>query len=68
MPKLFRRLVTHLSQNGAIKNFRAYLFQSEDNAIHIPLAEMATLRRYVETDKNRMRLRFPAEELVFIPD
>jgi endonuclease YncB( thermonuclease family) len=68
MPKLFRRLVTHLSQNGAIKNFRAYLFQNEDNAIHIPLAEMATLRRYVETDKNRIHLRFPAEELVFIPD
>lgn len=67
MPKLFRRLVTHLSQNGAVRNFQAFLMQNQDDAIHIPRAEMANFRRFVAVDNTSVLLRFPPEDLVFVP-
>lgn len=70
MPKLFRRLVMHLSQNGTVKSFRGFLYDNEDATIHIPKVELATLRRYVRVDERTMTvaLRFPPEQFVFLPD
>lgn len=69
MPKLFRRLITHLSQNGQVRNFKGFLYEQEDVTIHIPKCEMATFGRFVNVDKNasRVRLNVLPEQLLFAP-
>ena len=69
-PKLFRRLATHLSQNGQIKNFHGFLYDEPDLAIRIDNCEMATLRRFVgiDDDEDRVYLIIPPEKLLFVPE
>jgi hypothetical protein len=68
-PKLFRRLVTHLSQNGRVKNFRGFLYNQPDPTVRIDNCEVADFRRFVVVNKSqsKVRLKVPPEQLLFIP-
>ena len=69
-PKLFRRLATHLSQNGAVKNFKGFLYDQVDLSVRIDNCEMAGFARFVgvEKDEARVYLNIPPEQLLFVPD
>lgn len=68
-PKLFRRLITHLSQNGEVRNFKGFLYTQPDATIRIDNCEMATFSRYVKVTKNQAKvsLTTQAENLLFAP-
>jgi hypothetical protein len=68
-PKLFRRLATHLSQNGAVRNFKGFLYDQVDLSVRIDNCEMAGFARFVgvEKDEAKVYLRIPPEQLLFVP-
>jgi endonuclease YncB( thermonuclease family) len=71
MPKLFRRLATHLGRNGAISNFRGFLQESKDLVVDtrdVRLADFSSFIRCTEMEggaKFQLRLTHLPEELVF---
>ena len=68
-PKLFRRLITHLSQNGQVRNFKGFLYDHVDKAVRIDNCEMANFSRFitVEKDEAKVYLRVSPENLLFVP-
>lgn len=68
-PKLFRRLVTHLSQNGKVRNFKGFLYDQADLSVRIDKCEMARFARFVRVEKEEARvcLKIPPEQLLFVP-
>ena len=68
-PKLFRRLSTHFLQNGAVRNFKGFLYSNPDAVIKISNCEMATLGRFISVDKKQaiVKLRTTPENLMFVP-
>jgi len=71
MPKLFRRLTTHIGMNGAISNFRNYLRKSNDMVVDtrdVRLTDFSSFVRTEEINNNEYKLwlSHEAEELVFV--
>ena len=68
-PKLFRRLVTHLSQNGGVRNFKGFLYDQNDLTVSIDNCEMANFGRFVKVDKERasVKLNITPEQFLFVP-
>lgn len=68
-PKLFRRLITHFSQNGQVRNFKGFLYDRVDLSVRIDNCEMANFSRFiaVEKDEAKVYLRVSPENLLFVP-
>ncbi len=68
-PKLFRRLITHLSQNGQVRNFKGFLYDLADQTVRIDNCEMAKFSRFITVDKDEAKvyLRVSPENLLFVP-
>ncbi|MCG8613776.1 MAG: thermonuclease family protein [Pseudomonadales bacterium] len=72
MPKLFRRLVTHIAKNGSTKQFRNSLRQSKDMVVdtrEVRLSNFSSFVRYgygVVEDQIRIWMTHQPEELVFV--
>ena len=68
-PKLFRRLVTHLSQNGKVRNFKGFLYDQVDLSVRIDKCEMGSFGRFVRVEKEeaKVSLKIPPEQFLFVP-
>ncbi|MGD9100391.1 MAG: hypothetical protein PVF45_07915 [Anaerolineae bacterium] len=68
-PKLFRRLATHLCQNGSVRNFKGYLYDQVDLCVRIDNCEMSSFGRFVRVDKeeSKVSLKIPPEQFLFVP-
>jgi hypothetical protein len=68
-PKLFRRLITHLNQNGQVKNFNGFLYENTDLSVRIDNCEMANFSRFVQVKKDEAKiyLKVQPEQLLFVP-
>jgi endonuclease YncB( thermonuclease family) len=71
MPKLFRRLTTHIAKNGAISNFRNALSESDDVTVDTRDVRLSNFSSFVRTEKldggnYKVWLSHDPEELVFL--
>jgi len=71
LPKLFRRLTTHLGRNGAISNFRNFLRQKNDltvDAREVRLSNFSSFVRTTKLDSGKYKLwmSHTPEELIFV--
>ncbi len=71
MPKLFRRLSTHLGRNGSISNFRNFLRGAKDMTVdtrEVRLADFSSFVRTKKLDNGKYKLwmSHAPEELVFV--
>ena len=68
MPKLFRRLVTHFSQNGNLSSFHEFLSANPDPVVDITNADYETLAKIVFYDKTKktVQLQQKPENLSFV--
>lgn len=71
MPKLFRRLVSHIAKNGAISNFRDALKEQNDLAVDVRDVRLSDFSSFVRTKKIndnecKLWLSHNPEELVFV--
>ncbi|MEK7779704.1 MAG: hypothetical protein AAB293_06525 [Pseudomonadota bacterium] len=71
MPKLFRRLSTHIAQNGAISNFREYLRNTNDMTVDTREVRLSDFSSFVRTKKlsserYQLWLSHQPETLVFL--
>ncbi|MCI5140391.1 MAG: hypothetical protein D3909_01345 [Candidatus Electrothrix sp. ATG1] len=71
LPKLFRRLATHLAKNGAISNFRNALRDSNDLTVDTRDVRLTDFSSFVRTKKingneYKLWLSHNPEELVFV--
>lgn len=71
MPKLFRRLSTHIAKNGAISNFRYALSKSNDRVVDVRDVRLTNFSSFVRiykihNDTYKLWLSHDPEELVFL--
>lgn len=70
LPKIFRRLSTHIASNGALSNFKGYLGEIKDIAVDSRQIRLTNLQSFIAiNDEGSWRytmrlLRYP-EELIF---
>ena len=72
LPKIFRRLATHLARNGAISNFRGFMGETGDTVVDTRQVRLTGLQSFVgvkkvNSDQYKVRLQRNAEELIFLP-
>jgi len=70
LPKIFRRLSTHIARNGALSNFKAYLAEVNDVTVDTRQIRLTGLQAFVTVEENspgqyRMNLLRNPEELIF---
>lgn len=75
LPKVYRRLVTHIASNGAMSNFASFLYGNGDtvvDTIDIRLSNLSAFVKSEATDASKTEYRLyltrKPEELVFLPD
>jgi len=71
MPKLFRRLSTHIAQNGAVSGFRDYLRDINDMTVDTREVRLSDFSSFVRTQKladgkYKLWMSHRPEELVFV--
>jgi hypothetical protein len=68
MPKLFRRLVTHFSQNGDLSSFHEFLSANPDPVVDTTCADYETFARIVFYDKAKQTVQLlqKPENLSFV--
>jgi len=70
MPKIFRRLSTHIARNGALSNFKGYLGEIKDLTVDTRQVRLTGLQSFIEVDKSgsdqyTLKLLRNPEELIF---
>jgi endonuclease YncB( thermonuclease family) len=70
MPKIFRRLSTHIARNGALSNFKGYLGESDDVTVDTRQIRLTGLQSFIAVDdagsgRYSMKLLRNSEELIF---
>lgn len=75
MPKLYRRLFTHLARNGAVSGFRSFLRESNDTMVDTQQVRLGYFGNFVsvkDVDGNREKYRVTLlrqpHELIMLPD
>jgi len=71
LPKLFRRLATHLGRNGAISNFRNFLRQKNDLTVDTRDVRLSNYSSFVRTKKlddgrYKLWMSHRPEDLIFV--
>ncbi|MCG8054917.1 MAG: hypothetical protein JAY94_04465 [Candidatus Thiodiazotropha endolucinida] len=71
LPKLFRRLSTHIAKNGAVSNFRKALYESNDKVVDVRDVRLTNFSSFVRSKKidsntYKLWLSHDPEELVFV--
>ena len=66
MPKLFRRLASHLARGGAIRDFKQRLEQNPEPVLRISTGHITSFDTFIRTQDNTVKLTAYPEDLVFL--